>query len=121
MTDHLTEAAKRIAWAMRHSFSVQYPEYPDVKDSSDLWAVLTSADKVASQAAARAVLPEGSVVVPREPTDVMLDDGDGAFWEAWKFARERGRAATGKDGVCSNDFLPQVYRAMIAAATEDAR
>lgn len=69
-------------------------------------AALQDAYDRGAEDAARSVLPEGSVVVPREPTDAMSHDGAHAVLDT-----------EGPSGAVA----VAVYRAMIAAATEDAR
>ncbi|CAO99388.1 hypothetical protein D9623_33485 (plasmid) [Azospirillum brasilense] len=98
MADHLTEAAKRIAWAHHLTHN---PASTTASNAAQYWQRRGDWERAAWLSAARAVLPEGSVVVPREPTDKML---------------LRGATAPYVGG----DALRHMYRSMIAAATEDA-
>lgn len=94
MTEHLTEAAKRIV----RSTAASDWRNGAIGDAAFVAAIVEEF---------RAALPEGSVVAPREPTRKMC-----------LAAREAQASWPIRDEA---DSPVVVYRAMIAAATEDAR
>lgn len=96
MADHLTEAAKRIAWALKNP---PFDDYNAVAAEAE-WDLMGETNRKRYISAARVVLPEGSVVVPREPTKAMK--------------------AAGAASLVREQQIGSAYRAMIAAATEDA-
>lgn len=67
--------------------------------------------------------PEGSdplggdwVLVPREPTEEMLEAADAPFHEEWRRQRERALRLHGKEAYGSGPFSEAIYRAMINAS-----
>ena len=105
----LTELPRRAAKGERQSVNIRLREA--------LAAAEARSEKAERERdEARGGWPEGWVLVPREPTEEMLDAGDAPFHNEWKRQREYAAKYGKPEGFGSAPFSEAIYRAMIAEA-----